>query len=78
MGLTYQSGEQIHRGDRATYGGRACTIELVVDGMTGDPEADWLFETRGAGVMVAEPTLFGRVYLPGPRDEEDLRFISRG
>ena len=45
MALTYQSGEDIQLGDRVTYGGNAGTIELVVEGLTGDPERDWLFET---------------------------------
>ena len=56
MALTYQSGEDIQIGDRVTYGGNAGTIELVVESLTGDPEQDWLLETSGAGVMVAEPT----------------------
>ena len=32
------------------------TIELVVEGLTGDPERDWLFETNGAGIMVCIAT----------------------
>ncbi len=71
MALTYQSGEEIQLGDRVTYGGNAGTIELVVEGLTGDPERDWLFETIGAGIMVAEPKVFGRVYLHDPHEEED-------
>jgi hypothetical protein len=60
-----------------TYGGNAGTIELVVESISGDPEQDWLFETNGAGVMVAEPKIFGRVYLHAPHDEEDLLFVAR-
>jgi hypothetical protein len=74
MELTYQSGEDIQRGDRVTYGGNAGTIELVVEGLTGDPETDWLFENHGAGIMVVEPRVFGRVYLSAPHDEEDVSF----
>jgi len=77
MALTYQSGENIREGDHVTYGGNAGTIELVVEGLTGDPEADWLFENHGAGVMVVEPAVFGRVYLSAPNDVEDLVFIAR-
>jgi hypothetical protein len=77
MPLTYQSGEDIQLGYRVTYGGHAGTIELVVEGLTGDPEKDWLFETNGAGVMVAEPKVFGRVYLPAPQEEDDLLFLAR-
>lgn len=78
MALTYQSGEDIQLGDDVTYGGNAGTIELVVEGLTGDPERDWLFETNGAGIMVAEPKVFGRVYLRHPHEEEDLVFVARG
>lgn len=60
MALRYQTGEEIQRGDRVTYGGNAGVIELVVDGLTGDAGKDWLFETNGAGIMVAEPKAFGR------------------
>ena len=52
-------------------------IELVVEALTGDPAEDWLFETNGAGIMVAEPKVFGRVYLHAPHEEEDLLFVAR-
>lgn len=77
MALTYQSGEDIQLWDRVTYGGHAGTVELVVEGLTGDPETDWLFETEGPGIMVAEPKVFGRVYLPAPHEEEDLLLLAR-
>jgi hypothetical protein len=76
MPLTYQSGEEIHPGDRVTYGGNVGTIELVVDG-AGDTETDWYFENCGAGVMAVEPTVIGRVYINAPHDEEDLKFVGR-
>ena len=77
MSLRYHTGEEIHRGDRVTYGGNAGVIELVVEVLTGEPEEDWLLETNGAGIMVAEPKVFGRVYLHDPHDEEDLLFVAR-
>jgi len=77
MALRYQTGEEIRRGDRVTYGGNAGVIELVVEALTGKPEEDWLLETNGAGIMVAEPKVFGRVYLHAPHEEEDLRFVGR-
>jgi len=58
-----------------TYGGNAGTIELVVDG-AGNPETDWYFENCGAGVMVVEPTVFGRVYINDPHDAEELKFVG--
>jgi hypothetical protein len=77
MALRYQTREEIHPGDRVTYGGNAGMVELVVEASTGKPEEDWLFETNGAGIMVAEPKVFGRVYLHEPHDEEDLLFVAR-
>ena len=77
MPLRYRTGEEIHPGDRVTYGGNAGVIELVVEALTGEPEEDWLFETLGAGIMVAEPKVFGRVYLHDPQEEEDLLFVER-
>lgn len=77
MALKYPTGEEIQRGDRVTYDGNAGVIELVVDGVTGDTENDWIFETHGAGIMVAEPKVFGRVYLHDPHEDEDLRFVGR-
>ena len=76
MALNYQT-EAILRGDRVTYSGNAGVVELVVEGLTGDPERDWLFETNGAGIMVAEPKVFGHVYLHHPHEEEDLLFVAR-
>lgn len=75
--MTYHTGEEIHRGDQVTYGGHAGVIELVVEAITGAPEEDWLFEHHGPGVMVAEPTVFGRVYVGEPHQEEDLLFVAR-
>jgi hypothetical protein len=77
MALKYRSGEDIQSGDHVTYGGNAGMIELVVEALTGVPEEDWLFETNGPGIMVAEPKVFGRVYLHDPHEEEDLRFVGR-
>jgi hypothetical protein len=77
MPLTYQSGETIHQGDRVTYAGNAAVVELLVDGLSGDPEKDWLFENCGAGVMLVEPKVFGRVYLSDLEDDEDLLFVSQ-
>ena len=77
VALIYRSGEEICRGDRVTYGGNSGVIELVVQGLTGNPEEDCLFESHGAGVMVAEPKVFGRVYVHTPHEEEDLLFLAR-
>lgn len=49
MPLKYQSGEEIHPRDQVTYAGNPGEIELVVDGLTGDPEKDWMFENHVGG-----------------------------
>jgi len=36
MALRYQTGEEIHRGDRVTFCGNAGVIELVVEALTGE------------------------------------------
>jgi hypothetical protein len=59
MALTYQTGEEIQRGDRVRYGGEAGVIEFVVEALTGEHEQDWLLETHGPGVMVADPMSLG-------------------
>ena len=40
----------------------AGVVELVVEGLTGKPEEDWLLESNGAGIMFAEPKVFGRAF----------------
>ena len=77
MALTYRSGEEIHQGARVTYSGNAGVIELVVKGLVGDPEQDWLFENHGAGIMVVEPKVFGRVYLHAPHTGSRGRTLER-
>ena len=62
MALRYLTGEEIQRSDRVRFGGKVGVIEDVVEACTGTPEQDWLFETHGAGVMVAEPEVVGRIY----------------
>ena len=74
--MTYHSGEEIHQGDFVMYGGNAGTIELVVDGAA-TPETEWHLQNSGAGVMVVEPRVFGRVYVQAPHDDEALVFVSR-
>ena len=74
--LRYQSGDDIREGDRVTYGGNPGVVELVVTGPSGDETRDWHFRASGPGIMIAEPRVFGRVYLSSPDDEEDLVLIA--
>ncbi len=43
-----------------------------------DPN-DWYVKEHGGGVMIAEPKVFGRLFINAPAsDYEDLEFVSRG
>jgi hypothetical protein len=65
MPLKYQSGEEIHKGDRVLFHGDPAEIELVADPLVSNPETDWYVKEYGGGVMVfeMEPKNFGRVFL---------------
>ena len=52
-------------------------IESVHDPVE-DPD-DWFVETYGGGVMIAEPKVFGRLFVNAPvADYADREFVSRG
>ena len=52
-------------------------VELVLDGET-NPE-DWPVYEYGRGIMIVEPKVFGRLFLPEQdiSNYEDLVFVSR-
>ena len=76
MALTYVCGVEIELGDQVRYEGTLGRIELVVQGPPYDePSLDWFLRELGPGVMVVEPTVFGRVYVT---DASHLEFVSRG
>ena len=65
MPFFYQSGEQIQQGDRVCLHGEPGEVEFV--------------DEQGGGVMIAEPKVFGRLFIAAPvSDYEDLEFVSRG
>ena len=75
--FTYQSGEEIKKGDRVLFHGEPGEIEFVADALIGDPAMDWYVEEHGGGVMVIEPKCFGRAFLTETHTAEDLVFVSR-
>jgi hypothetical protein len=84
MQLHYRIGEEIRKGDRATYAAKASEIGLVADPELKDrtPEEYWYVQQFGGGVLVTEVEehkMFGRVFLDagGLSEEEDLVFVSR-
>ena len=76
--LKYRSGEEIRKGDRVLFHGHPAEIELVAYDPS-DPEATWHLSEYGAGVLVSDPKVFVRAFIPSDQlDEyEDLEFVSR-
>jgi hypothetical protein len=77
--LKYRSGEQIRKGDRVTFFGNPAEIELVASDPN-DPEAAWHVQEFGGGVMVLDPMVSGRTFIPADQldESEELEFVSRG
>jgi hypothetical protein len=75
--VTYQSGEEIRIGDRVLLHGEPGEVELLLDGEHNTE--DWPAEVYGSGIVIAEPKVFGRLFLPEDdlKDYEDLEFVSR-
>jgi hypothetical protein len=77
LAFTYQSGEEIKKGDRVLFHGEPGEIEFVADVLIGDPAMDWYVKEHGGGVMVIEPQYFGQAFLTETQTEDDLVFVSR-
>ena len=76
--LKYRSGEEIKKGDRVVFHGNPAEIELVsID--PNDPEQEWYVTEFGGGVLISDPMVSGRTFIPRDQlDEyEDLEFVSR-
>jgi hypothetical protein len=54
MPFTYQTGEEIKKGDRVTFHGDPGEIEFISDSLVDDPQ-DWYIKEFGGEVMVIEP-----------------------
>ena len=76
--LRYRSGEEIKRGDRVTFAGKPAQIELVACNID-EPDESWYVSEFGGGVMIAEPMVYGRVFISTDELDEtcDLNFVSR-
>ena len=75
MDQLYQSGEEIHVGDRIRYAGHAGTIVFVIDRREYSPEfpeKDW--SDHRTGFMIQTPA-YGLVLLE--KADEDLEFLGR-
>src|ERR1700730_13205777 len=73
----YRSGEEIKKGDRVLFHGNPAEIELVAFDPN-DPQQAWHVNEFGGGVLVSDPMVSGRTFIP--RDQlaeyEDSEFIS--
>jgi len=77
MAFTYQSGEEIKKGDRVIYHGEPGEIEFVADPLIKDPETDWYVQELGGGIMIIESKCLEHYFEPDPSSAEDLEFVSR-
>ena len=63
MPLLYSTGEDIQEGDKILYDGLSGEVEVVADPAFPKGETDWYVDEFGGGILVAEPTVFGRVFV---------------
>jgi len=78
MVLRYQSGEQIQKGDHVLFHRNPATLELVASAL-GNEETDWYVQEFGGGVLIRDPMVSGRTFIPADQNAEyeDLEFVSR-
>lgn len=79
--LRYRSGEEIRKGDRVRFHGNPAEIEKVsCDPEDPDPDVAWHLKEFGGGVLILDPLVSGRTFIPSDQldEDEDLEFVSRG
>ena len=76
MPLLYTTGEDIQEGDKIRYDGLVGEVELVADPAFPEHVA-WYVDEFGGGILVAEPTVFGRVFVRLDDIAEDVVFVAR-
>ena len=79
--LRYRSGDEIMKNDRVLFHGNPAKVSLVAsDQDDPDPEVAWHIREHGGGVMILDPMVSGRTFIPRDLlDEyEDLEFVARG
>jgi len=77
MSLRYRSGEEIKKGDLVRFHGNLAEVEFVAS--SDNPQHAWYAQEHGGGVMVFDPAVSGRTFIPAGQlpDCEDLEFVSR-
>ena len=76
--LKYKSGDEIRKGDHVLFHQHPADIELVADDPS-DPDATYYVREFGGGIMILDPMVSGRTFIPANQLEEceDLQFVSR-
>jgi len=76
--LKYRTGQEIKKGDHVRFHGNPAEIELVAFDPN-DPEHAWHVQESGGGVMILDPMVSGRTFIPSDQlsEYEDLEFVSR-
>jgi len=67
--------------DQVLFHGNPAKVEFVaIDSDDPDPAVAWHVRESGGGVMILDPTVSGRTFIPRDMlDEyEDLEFVGRG
>ena len=77
MSLRCASGDDIRLGDHVDYAGAHGEIELLADPAAPGASDDGFVKEFGSGVMVVEPKVFGRVFVPGPEEDATLILVAR-
>ncbi len=78
--LRYRSGDEIMKDDQVLFHGKAAKVEFVAIATDDpDPAVAWHVRESGGGVMVLDPMVSGRTFVPRDLlDDEDLEFVGRG
>jgi len=79
--LRYRSGEEVRKGDRVLFCGNPAEGEFAAcDPNDPDPAFAWHMQDSGGGVMILDPMVSGRTFIPHDflDNEEDLEFVARG
>jgi hypothetical protein len=78
--LKYRSGEDVRKGDRVRFHGNPAVIEFLCEPEDPDPQVGWHIKEVGGGVLILDPLVSGRTFIPKDELEqyEDLEFVSRG
>ena len=78
MVLKYQSGDEIKSGDHVLFHREEAKVEFVACDPD-DSATAWYVQEFGGGVMIDDPKVSGRTFIPASQlgDDDCLEFVSR-